>query len=259
MKAKKPKNIVSDDSERDPGEHLAWKERSIRERQCERDAECLRAAARKHRIAIVRRHQWTVAEVWEDSPQRIDSPLVESDSRHFLASLFPDDAILWAGAVHHSGANHAPCWKPCAEWQLASAAPGPMTTPATWKPGIHSRTAGNVLAAPFTVLDFDGFDGVKPATSDALSEHLLASLALVRWLREGMNWMLAAIIWTGGKSLHAWFQTPPPEAVRSLRYAAPSFGLDSGLIGHPAHPCRLPGQRHEKTGGMSRVLWLQAP
>jgi hypothetical protein len=28
------------------------------------------------------------------------------------------------------------------------------------------------------------------------------------------------------------------------------------LIGHPGHPCRLPGQRHTKTGGISRVLWL---
>jgi hypothetical protein len=244
------------ESESDFDDHRAWKKHRIHERLRERDAAILRAAARKHRAAIIRRHSWSAAEVWEDSPQRIDDPFVESDSRHFLASLFPGNAILWAGAVHHSGTSHARCWKTCSEWQLASEAPGPMTTPATWKPGIHSRNAGNVLAAPYTVLDFDGFDGVKPATPDDLEAHLQASLAMIRWLREGMDWSLAAIIWTGSKSLHAWFHAPPADALQSLRNTAADFGIDAGLIGSPAHPCRLPGQRHEKTGGMSRVIWL---
>jgi len=85
---------------------------------------------------------------------------------------------------------------------------------------------------------------------------LRASLALIRWLREDLHWKLAAILWTGGKSLHAWFRTPPPEVLATLRESAAELGIDAGLIGRPEHPCRLPGWRHEGTGKCSRVWWL---
>jgi hypothetical protein len=48
----------------------------------------------------------------------------------------------------------------------------------------------------------------------------------------------------------------PPAVLQSLRNTATALGIDAGLIGRPEHPCRLPGQCHEKTGGLSRVLWL---
>jgi len=136
---------------------------------------------------------------------------------------------------------------------------GPMTTPCTWPPGTVSRTGQNVLSSPFVVLDFDGFDGHKPATPAEIEAHVLASLALVRWLRDGQHWRLAALVHTGGKSVHAWFHSPPTAVVQSLKAPADALGIDQTLIGHPAHPCRLPGQRHEKTANLSRVLWLQLP
>jgi hypothetical protein len=67
------------------------------------------------------------------------------------------------------------------------------------------------------------------------------------------------IVWTGSKSIHAWFHSPPTGVLQSLKNNACALGIDPGLIGRPEHPCRLLGQRHSKTGGMSRVLWLQAP
>jgi hypothetical protein len=196
--------------------------------------------------------------VWEDSPQRIDGPLVELDSRHFLQSLFPQESVVWTGAVEHSGTRHAHHWRTTREWQDARVL-GPMVSPATWKPGVCSRTAANVLASPFTVLDFDGFDRKAPGTPEELHEHIAASLAITRWLREDLAWKLAAVIFTGSKSVHSWFHTPPPEALQSLRATAGPLGIDSGLIGRAEHPARLPGQRHDKTGGISRVLWLQSP
>jgi hypothetical protein len=217
-------------------------------------------STRQRRDEIIQRYPWTEADVWDDSPQRIDCDLVESDPAHFLASLYQPQDILWTGEVHHSGdARHASRWRTCQDWRAASDPIGPMTTPAVWQPGIHSRAAANVLTAPYTVLDFDGFDGIKPVTAEELDRHLLDSLGLIHWLREGMGWELAAILWTGGKSLHAWFHTPPPEVLASLLPVARSLGMDAGLIGRPEHPCRLPGQRHSGTGKVSRVLWLDLP
>lgn len=229
-----------------------------RRRQAERAI--LAETARQKRDRIIARHRWRLADVWDDSPQRIDQHLVENDPRHFIASLFPQGATIWTGEVFQSGTKHADRWRTTADWMDADEKEvGPMVAPATWKPGVISRAAENVAFAPFTVLDFDGFDGHKPETPQEIARHVADSLALVRWIREGLRWQLAAVIWTGSKSIHAWFHNPGKAALYSLHTTATALGVDSGLIGRAEHPARLPGQRHVKTGGVSRVLWIQNP
>lgn len=242
----------------DPERDRRWRMERDEERRRQTDAKSLTDTAKSTRSKIIARHPWTLADVWESSPQRIECPLVESDPRHFIGSLFQHDANVWAGGVHHSGAQHADHWHTAADWQNAPSV-GPMVSPAIWKPGTFSRSAENVAAAPFVVLDFDGFDGICPKTPSEIQSHVRASLALARWIREDLHWQLAAIVWTGAKSLHAWFNTPPADALQSLRPIAAALGIDAGLIGRPEHPCRLPGHPHAKTGELSRVLWLQNP
>lgn len=244
--------------EHDPEQEKLRRQQRATERREAQERQRLLATIQGKREKIIARHPWAPADVWEHSPQRIDCDLVEFDPRHFLDTLFPQDAIVWAGDVRHSGTRHANHWRSIVGWQLAQPDKiGPMTTPAVWKPDTTCRTADNVMAAPYVVLDFDGFDGHKPETPAELDKHRHDSLAMVRWLREGLQWRLAAIVWTGSKSIHAWFYTPPTDVLQSLRNTATAIGIDAGLIGRPEHPCRLPGQRHEKTGGISRVLWLQ--
>ncbi len=254
-----------------PPEHRDRLRQAAREQQRRQERLArLTDRARTQRGELISRHAWHPADVWEDSPQRIDGALTATCPRHFLASLFggahadapfspPEPSpLLWTGDLHHSGVAHRARWRTCREWEGDATAPvGPMTTPAIWRPGTVSRTASQVLAAPYTVLDFDGFDGIKPTAPEELEAHLHASLALIRWLRERLHWQLAAILHTGGKSLHAWFRTPPPQILETLRQAAHPLGIDAGLIGRPEHPCRLPGQRHQGTGAVSHILWLR--
>jgi hypothetical protein len=243
----------------DEAERRLHRERLARERARERQREQVRDIARRKLRALLDRYPWQRVDVWEDSPQRPDGPLVCSDPRHFLASLYAPEALLWTGEVHHSGPAHAAHWRTCAEWQaVPDAGIGPMLSPALWQPGTVSRTMDAVASAPYTVLDFDGFGGVKPVTREEKEAHLADSLALIRWLREVLKWRLAAILHTGGKSLHAWFLSPHPQALASMRATAQDLGIDPGLIGRPEHPCRLPGQRHAGTGGWSGVWWLKA-
>ena len=243
----------------DPNLDHEWRQRQAKERLERQRMDALAKKARECRDTLAARHAWPLADVWENSPQRIGCELVESDPRHFLASLFPQSAIVWTGEVTHSGTNHASHWRTCHQWSESPdrEAVGPMVTPATWKDATVSRTAANVLTAPFTVLDFDGYDGSSPTTPEEIEKHLTASLAIIRWMREQMRWQLAAILHTGNKSLHAWFHTPPPEVLASLKPSATSLGMDAGLIGRPEHPCRLPGHLHVKSGKPSRIIWLQ--
>ena len=242
----------------DPELRRRWQEEKKATQQRSLGKDRLAHSARNHRQEIILQYGWPHEDVWDDSPQRIDCDLVAMDPVYFLGSLFQPEDLLWTGEVHQSGNDsHAERWKTCAEWSNAVIPIGPMTTPAVWMPGTISRASNNVLKSTYVVLDFDGFDGIKPVTPDELSRHLLDSLAMIRWLREGMGWQLAAILWTGGKSLHAWFHTPPPEVLETLLPVANSLGMDAGLIGRPEHPCRLPGQIHQGSGKVSRVLWLQ--
>lgn len=253
---------IKGEFQRDPERDRQWRAEKNAERLASQKKAELTQTARAHRATIAARYAWTEADVWEDSPQRIDCDLVASDPRHFLASLFPRDAVAWAGETSHSGAHPmaAHSWKTVSDWQaVAPQLIGPMTTPATWPKGCQSRAAANVISSPYVVLDFDGLDGIHPKTPPEIEAHLAAARALVRWLREEMHWKLAAILHTGNKSLHAWFHTPSPEVLSSLLPIASSLGIDAGLIGRPEHPCRLPGHQHAKTGEFSRVLWLQSP
>ncbi len=249
---------VRSDAPYNPAEVRDRRQLFAREQARARQREALRQQADTSLRSILHRHSWEPVEVWEDSPQRPDDPLVLSDPRHFLATLYPPEALLWTGEVHHSGTAHAAHWRTRAEWQASvDAEIGPMVSPALWRPGTVSRTMDAVAGAPYTVLDFDGFRGIKPVTPAEKHAHVRDSLALIRWLREAMEWELTAILHTGGKSLHAWFRTPGPEVLESLRGTARELGIDPGLIGRPEHPCRLPGQRHAGTGGWSQVCWLR--
>lgn len=246
--------------ERDPAQDRQWRQQRAEEQDGEQERRQLIETIKTKRDAIIKRHRWDRADVWENSPQKIDCQLVESDPRWFLASLFPESATVWTGEVHESGQEgiHSSRWRTVEEWQDEPQV-GPMTTPALWKPGTLSRAAGNVAAAPYVVLDFDGLDGRKPKTAEEIEVHLRASLAMIRWIREGLHWQLAAILLTGSVSLHAWFHSPPQDVLESLKTTATTLGMDAGLIDHPEHPCRLPGHRHQRTGNPSRILWLQNP
>jgi len=79
---------------------------------------------------------------------------------------------------------------------------------------------------------------------------------IVRPLRA-LGRSLSAILWTGSKSLHIWFEMPPEDHVAALTESMATLGIDPSLIGKPEHPARLPGVIHKKTGKRSQTLWLQ--
>jgi len=221
-----------------------------------RPTEPTREKTRAHCRKLIERWRWAPEDIWDDSPTR-PKPAVD-DPRIFLAALFPPEARLWTGAVHHSGPGHEDRWRTMEEWFDSPVQElGPMTCPATWRSETTHRRADSVEASPYVVLDFDGPKGWKPTDSEDVVRHIAGSIAIVRWLRECRSWELAALVQTGSKSIHAWFRQPDPDTIESLRKHTEDLGIDAGLIGHPEHPCRLPGQRHEKTGRLSRTLWLQ--
>jgi len=252
--------VVGEGGPRDQREEQEWRARRAKEERQRNQRSVLSGAATRFRSDIVRRFQWERVDVWEDSPIRIDCDLVARDPRYFLRALFPDDATVWTGQPRHSGQGEGHHWKPVKEWlECQPEEVGPMTSPATWPIGIESRSGRNVLTSPYTVLDFDELPGgKKPETTEEKERLVLDALAITRWLRDQQAAELAAIVSTGNRSIHVWIRTPDAAALESLRSVSEALGIDDGLLGHPEHPCRLPGQPHAKTGKLSAALWITA-
>ncbi len=130
------------------------------------------SALRSKRSSIISEYPWTDAQARAESPEQRSTWL--QDPRGFLAALFPHDALVWTGRVYESGQEglHVARWKSVADWQLEPASTlGPMVCPATWKAGTVSRSGDMVESSPFTVLDFDGIDGMKPDTPEEIRDH----------------------------------------------------------------------------------------
>ncbi len=238
-----------------PAEQERNRLESIRRRREEENLRRRQQAAQNALPELIKKWRWDLADLHADSPL---DPEEGDCPRAFLLTRFRPRALVWTGDVKDSGERHADHWKTVWKWLHQPAASiGPMVTPSTWKPGTASRKRENVASSPYLVLDFDGPKGWTPCDQADLDRHIAESLAVIRWLKEDRSWRLAAIIHTGNKSLHAWFDHPGDTIVDSFRPVLGILGIDPSLIGHPEHPARLPGQVHAKSGRKSRVLWLR--
>ena len=124
---------------------------------------------------------------------------------------------------------------------------------------MFNRKRESIAEAPFIVLDFDKrpTTGKEPETPEERKRLVCESLAITRWLREECGWSLGAILWTGSKSFHVWFEMSPEDHLAALKGSVFTLGIDPSLIGKPEHPSRLPGMIHGKRGKRSQTLWLQ--
>ncbi|HWB01999.1 MAG TPA: hypothetical protein VG796_03180 [Verrucomicrobiales bacterium] len=216
--------------------------------------ESLSAAARREAGRIFS-HDWNLADIGEQSPILLDGS--EPDWHALLVLLHPPEAMIWIGAPHESGPGHECHFQTWRAW-MESYPQGPpraMTCPDQFFPGVCSRSAANIAASPYLVVEADEAIGRKPVTAADRAENIRRNLCIHRWLKEDLRWPLHALVHTGGKSCHAWFQRPPEADIDDLKAIAPALGIDSSVF-TPAHPVRLPGVAHEGTGGRSRLLYL---
>jgi hypothetical protein len=119
-----------------------------------------------------------------------------------------------------------------------------------------SRSNQFILAKRFLVIEHDSLSLDEQAT-------------VIRWLREAEKMVLRALIWTGGKSLHAWFDYPcrDMEALQARLCGVVGkvggkakriggIGLDPATF-NPSQSYRVPGWPHDKTGRTAELLFIQ--
>jgi hypothetical protein len=206
------------------------------------DHACWEGKATAAKQRILAEYAWTVDAMIEASPTDVANDVASQWKQ--LVGLFRPDDIVWAGSLFDSGdPKHTANFKTPAEWIAAGSIPGQYVCPSVFKMGVSSRTARNVEHRRYLVVE-----------SDTLTKNEVASI--YRWIMTSVGLHLAAVVDTGGKSLHGWFQRPDPELEDALRIILPVLGCDQSMF-LPSQVCRLPGA--ERDGGYQRLLYLAEP
>ena len=190
----------------------------------------------------------------DDCEINFDSP--DHIPHDFIISLYQLDDILWLGGQYDSGEEkHRANFRTCAEWLELTELP-PRIAPATFHAGSFSRSSINVKTSPFIIIESDDLVGHKPVTLEDRERNKALSHALIGYAQHELGLTLRAVIDTGNKSLHAWFDRPPPSELDAIKKMAAGLRIDLSALDQGHSPFRMPGCTHDKTNQPARLLYL---
>lgn len=250
-------------------EPIQPEERAARERRAREKAaqEASERAQKEQAAAILPRilegWAWDTPAMWQDSPGSLlweDKP----EWQTFLAGLYRPDDALWIGDTFDTGEpEHARHFRTVRDWLNVERPPGPLICPATFAAGAFSRCEASIESRFYVVLEGDAVlpeIAAKAARGEPLSEpekysNQAACGAVINWLRHNTALELRAVVDSGSKSLHGWFDCPDPGELDELKRLIPSLGFDPATL-RPAQPVRLPGVMRPGARRWQRLLFL---
>jgi hypothetical protein len=201
--------------------------------------EALKARARKALPKILTDFRLEEADLWEESPVRLDGDI--RDEWRLQLQLFAPHDVVWIGDVYDSGKpENAANFRFVSDWRGLPTCPGNFTCGSTFHPWIISRSNETVAERKFLIIE-----------SDTLKRGEM--LSVIAWCRQFMR--LRAVVSTGGRSLHAWFNFPEAAKLADLRVILPELGCDPALF-KPAQPCRLAGAYRREKSTYQTLLFL---
>lgn len=192
----------------------------------------------------------------ESSPFPLESHAV-SPTHDLIRTLIQNDDVIWMGDYNDSGQpKHASNFRTCREWLQEKQLP-PRLAAGIFKPGSVSRSTNSVLSSPFIVIESDNIIGIPPNDPTLKVINKCFSAALISYAQDQWGLTLRAVIDTGNKSLHAWFDRPSEDELDSIKKMARGFCIDSTVLKRAqALPLRAPGCIHEKSNLPATLLYL---
>ena len=161
--------------------------------------------------------------------------------RLFLKTMFEPDDVLWIGQVANSGMPfHADHFRTQRQWLESDNQSGNFICPSTFKAGSYRRTLENRLESPYFVFESDKLDKDQQC-------------AVIKWCQQFL--ILRAITYSGGKSLHAWFERPPTDVLADLRTISHALNLDPASS-RDVQPVRLAGVFRKDKQSWQTLVYL---
>lgn len=198
------------------------------------------------------------ADLWHESPA-IPAANYLDQCLEMLIGLFKPQDTLWMGDLRDTGSpHHANNFRSRREWVGALGEPlPPRLAGGIFEPGSTSRAQASLIESPFLVIESDELIGHKPRTQDERMENKRLSAALFGFLQDRLKLHLRAVIDTGGKSLHGWFDRPSIAGVKALATLIHGLAIDSAVFSRCANsPLRAPGCLHKGTGSLAELIYL---
>jgi len=178
-------------------------------------------------------------QLYRESPTAL--PFRIDDDRCLFLQLFTPADRIWIGDLTDTGEWS---FKPISDLIKSSKLRGPFICPATFKDSATRRQQTEVLHRRFLVVE-----------SDELSTRQHAALLMAL----SKEWSLAAIVSTGGKSLHGWFRWVPDWETKAgllaLKARLEIMKCDVASI-TSSQPFRLPGVLNQTTLRYQALIYL---
>lgn len=217
----------------------------------------LEEKARASLPEILKRYRWDVTNI--EGEGKYCGRISGRSTEVFLESMFKSDDVIWLGEPEDSGQKeHRFNFLPRSDWNmlhmLYNGPAAHYTCASTFKPGTYSRANVNVESTPYLIVEGDKVLGKDPETNDEKLENKNACGAIFNWLRNGLGLRLRAVVDSGNRSLHGWYDFPSASQFEELKIVLPAMGCDRAMF-KPTQPARLPGVRRDN-GNEQRLLWI---
>lgn len=209
--------------------------------------------ARSSLPEVLKQFKWDIDDIAHEDDH--GSCLHKSATEIFLKSLFAADETIWIGEPETTGRPEF--WSHFTtrqNWEIGGATTWHYTCASTFKPGTYSRANINVATTPYLIVEGDKVLGKEPETDNEKLENKNACGAIFNWLRSSVNLKLRAVVDSGNKSLHGWFDMPSLAQYEQLKIVLPAMGCDRAMF-KPTQPARLPGVMRDN-GNEQKLLWL---
>jgi hypothetical protein len=220
------------------------------------------AALKKILHTIMDGPQWPEAGIIAAGGLQKYKPIEQT--KLFLGTMFKPDDVVWMGDTWHSGRgqfkkgrqrgkdyDHSNHFRTVREWMSK---PLPRAwefiSHCTFMPGSYSRNNQSVAERKYMVIE-----------SDKLTRDQIG--AVFNWVHHQeptpttFRAYLRAIVYSGGKSLHGWFDWPGND-MDHLIAMLEGLNCDPACL-RASQPVRLPGVVRESSGKVQTLLYLDPP
>jgi hypothetical protein len=213
-------------------------------------AENVTREALKVRQRIHREYTWTMDEIMAYGNDMWKQPPA-FQRRSFMEQMYEPKDIVWCGMTWETGekkrrgkvvGNWAERFKRRDDWLRMPQMPGEFVSHCTFKPGTTSRCNDSADLRRYMVVE-----------SDTMTLDQIGSVFC--YLIHEREAVLRAVVFSGKKSLHGWFDRDPELTRENLEGFLAGLECDPSVI-RVSQPVRLAGQFREDTEQVQSLLYL---
>ena len=189
-------------------------------------------------------HAWPVSEI----ESGIAAHSLYEQFNTFIHTMFTPNDVVWMGTPFESGEVYSDNFASTETWARRWRNVGPFICPNPFNSDATDRSIKTLSDKRYFVIEGDDCHPDKDINRDRCGAIFKYAMAVKSELK------LRAVVDSGNKSLHGWFDYPGDEIYQWCLEVLPAMGADPATM-RLAQPVRLPGVIRDN-GKEQRLLWI---